>query len=377
MRRRNATPLLLAIGLAVCAQPALAQAWAGRGRAQGVVEDEAGNPIEGAEVTLRMGEEEDGPEPAFTDEKGRWLAAGLAGGNWTAVIEKEGFIGAQGPVYVTEFGAAQALEVTLQASPYAAIDVGDQLLEAGKPAEARAEYEKALEGLEPEPAARLRARIGDTHMVEGNYAAAREQYQQALPHIPAEEQAYVVLQLAASYDKEGNYAASRAELEKAIPLLPPPDQGKVLLMMARSHDAQGDRANAIATLERALELEPEDPELLTLIADLLAREGRDVEAEQYLARLPQGADVPPDMLLNQGIRHYNENETEQALAAFDRLVQQDPGMADAYYYRGLTYLAMQRNDEARADFEKHLELAPDGAHAAESRDFLSYLQQNR
>ncbi len=377
MLRRLLTLVLPLAALALTAQGAFAQAWAGRGRAQGVVEDEAGKPIEGAKVTLRMGDEEDGPEPVYTDEKGRWLAAGLAGGNWAAIIEKEGFIGAQGPVYVTEFGTAQALEVTLQASPYAAIDVGDQLLEAGKPAEARTEYEKALAGLEPEPAARLRARIADTYMAEGNYAAAREQYQQALPHIPAEEQAYVFLQTATSYEKEDNQAAARAELEKAIPLLPAEDQGKLLLRIARSYDAAGDRANAVATLERALTLRPDDPELLTVIADLLSREGRESEAEAYLARMPAGAEVPPDMLLNQGIRHYNENEMEQALTAFDRVVQQDPAMADAYYYRGLAHIAMQHNDQARADLEKYLDLAPDGAHATEARDFLSYLQQSQ
>jgi tetratricopeptide (TPR) repeat protein len=377
MLRRNAHRSLVAAVLVLAAQIALAQAWAGRGRAQGVVRDEAGNPIAGATVTLRLGEATDGPPAVTTNDRGRWAAGGLAGGDWVAVIEKEGYIPAQGPVHVNEFGAAEAFEVRLKASPYAAIDVGDRLLEEGKSAEARAEYEKALPGLEPDRAARLTSRIGDTYFAEGNYDAARGAYEEALPLIPAEEQAHLYLQLATIHERQGDTTAARAELERVLPLLPEADQARVLLMIARGYDAENDRASAIAALERALAIEPENAQLLQVIADLLSREGRDAEAEAYLARVPEDTDVPPDLLLNQGIRHYNEGDMQEALRQFDRVVQQDPDGAEARYYRGLAYLGLQRNAEARADLEKYLDLEPDGPHAAEAREFLAYLESSQ
>jgi tetratricopeptide (TPR) repeat protein len=292
---------------------------------------------------------------------------------WTAILEKEGYIGAQGPVAVNEFGTSKQLEVTLDPSPYASIDVGEGLFEEGRYAEARAAYQEALGSLDPEPAARLRSRIGDTYLAEGDTAAARAEYEQALPLIPAEEQAHIRLQMARSYEQEQDWEQARLQYEQVVPLLPADGQAQVLLQIARTHDIQEDRTGAIAALERALAADPDNAPALQLIADLLSREGRDEEAEAYLARLPEDAELPADMLVNAGIRHYNEGRMEEALEQLDRAVTQDAQLADAYYYRGVVLLGLQRNDEAKADLERLLELAPDHPNAAEAKDFLNYL----
>jgi len=63
---RNFQILLIALGLAlVPAFEALAQDWKGRGRVQGKVVDEAGEPIRDATVTIVFGER-GGPEPTKT-----------------------------------------------------------------------------------------------------------------------------------------------------------------------------------------------------------------------------------------------------------------------------------------------------------------------
>ena len=367
-------PLAVAVAL-MLVQPLAAQQWTGRGRAQGQVKGPDGQPLEGVTVTLLFRDTEDGPEPVTTDEDGRWAVGGLAGGAWTAVLEKEGYIGAQGPVNVNEFGAAPMLEVTLEASPYASIDAGEALFEQGRYAEARAAYEEALPGLAPEPAARLRSRIGDTYLAEGDAASARAQYEQCIPHIPAEEQAHIRLQMAKSHEQEESWTAARDQYEQVLPLLDPDGQAQVLLQIARTHDVEENRAGAIAALERALVADADNAPVLQLIADLLSREGRDEEADAYLARLPEGTELPADMLLNAGIRHYNDGSMEEALEQFDRAVRQDPDLPETYYYRGLVYLGLERNDEARADLEKLLELAPNHPNAAEAREFLDFLNQ--
>jgi len=122
------------------------------------------------------------------------------------------------------------------------------------------------------------------------------------------------------------------------------------------------------------ETTPDDVQAIQLIADLLSREGRDEEAEAYLQKLPEDTKLPPDMLLNVGIRLYNEQKYDQALENFNRVVAQNPDLPEAYYYRGLVYLSREANAQARADFEKLIELAPDSQQATEAREFLTYLE---
>ena len=362
---------VVVLGLAI---PGVAQDWAGRGRAHGQVRDPEGTPLEGVQVTLRLSTDlEAGPDPVQTNSKGRWAVGGLKGGLWTVIIDMEGFMGSQGQVRVAEGSPTEAIVISLTRDPFASIGVGDRLLEAGDYAGARAEYQKALPNLEPGPAARLRSRIGDTYLEEGNLAAARSEYEQALAHIELGEQAHIRLQMANSYQREERYTEAREEYKRALPLLSPEGQAEVLKTVARSHDLEGNRDQAIATLERAVEVKPDDSQLLMLIADLLTRADREVEAKEYLSRLPEDVELPADMLLNIGIRFYNEGEIEEAYTHFNRAAEQNPNLAETYYYRGLVRVSRGENDPAKADFHKLLELEPDSEHAPEAKEFLQYL----
>lgn len=372
MSKRRLT--LAAILLPMAIHPVMAQDWAGKGRAAGRVVTEAGEAVEGAMVTLVQLSSNNGPEPFATNKKGRWSYLGLGGGTWKVVIQAEGFKISEGTVPVNEFTANPPVEITIYANPYAAIDVGDTAFEAGDFAAARAEYEKAAAGLDPAPAARLRARIGDTYYQEGNMAAARGEYEKALPHIEPGEQVHIRLQLANSYQQEQQYAKARAEYEKALPLLTPEGKVQVMMSVARGQDLEGDRSAAIATLEKANETAPANGAVLQLLADLLTREGRENEARAYLDQMPEDAELPTDMVLNIGIRLYNEGDTDKAYEYFDRAVREDPTLAESYYYRGLVRLSRSENDGATADFKKLLELDPASSHAGEVKEFLAFLE---
>lgn len=361
--------------LSVLAVPTWGQDWAGRGRAHGSVKGPDGNPLEGVKVKLHMsGDPDSGPEPVYTDKKGRWAAGGLAGGAWTVLLDLEGYLPSQGSVHISEFDPGEPIKVVLEPNPFASIGVGDSLLESGDYAAARVEYEKALPLLEPEGAARLRSRIGDTYLAEGDYEAARKEYEQALTHIEPGEQAHIRLQMANSYQSEQRFTEARAEYEKVLPLLEPDGQVQVLATVARSYDLENNRDQAIATLERALEIKPGDAQLLPLIADLLTRAGREVEAQEYLTQLPEDAELPADMVLNIGIRFYNDGNMDQAYEHFNRAVAQNPDLAETYYYRGLVRLSRGENDLAKADFLKLLELEPDTPRKAEVQEFLDFLE---
>ena len=311
----------------------------------------------------------------MTNEKGRWSFLGMQGGSWKVLIDKEGFLPSEGTLYVNEFQPGKAVVITLERDLASSIQKGEELLGAGEFAAARVEYEKAMPAMDDVGKARLRSRIGDTYMMEGDFEAARAEYKACLPFIAPEEQTHIRLQMANSYQQEGNYDEARSEYQAILPSLSPEGQAQVLRTVAQGYGMQGDNAAAIETLERVVELAPGDPTVLQLLADLLMREDRGDEAEKYMDMLPEDVELPTDMVLNMGIRLYNEGSMGEALEYFEQAVEENPEEPEARYYRGLTYLSQGRNDDAKADFHKLLEIDPDSSHRTEVEEFLSFLEQ--
>lgn len=372
MRWKSLLFVLLAL---IVAAPLAAQDWVGRGRAHGEIVDEEGNPIQGAKVTLHLpGRPDAGPEPTTTKKNGRWAFGGLTGGDWTVVIEAEGYITSEGSFRVNEFAAAQPLRVELQKDSFAGIQTGQDLIDQGRYAEARTHFEEVLPEMDPRQQAQLHALIGTTFYQEQNYQSAVDSYERAMPGLTDEEKVSIRLRLGDAYLQLGQHEKARQIYEESLAGLPPEGQNQVLLAIARTYDVQGDRDQAITSVQRILENDPENVQALQLIADLLGRAGREDEAQEYLDRIPEDEELPADMLLNQGIRFYNEQKLDEAKANFDRVLRQDGSLADAYYYRGLVNLAQGDNAAALADFQKYGEMAPDGPYAADVQQFVEYLE---
>jgi len=371
----TARKLALSLALLLLAVPALAQDWAGRGRAVGKVVDQQGNAIEGAKITLHLPDRpEDGPEPLYTNKKGRWSYLGLDNGTWVVVIEKEGYVTSEGSFQVNEFGTAKPLTTKIKKNPFDSVRVGQDLIDQGKYAEARDKLREALPDMDEHQQAQIGALIGNTYYEEGNYAEAAQAYQDAMTNLSPEEQTSIRLRLGDCHLQQGQFDKARSVYRDAMSSLGPEGQQQVLLAIARTYDQQGDRDQAIASVRKILEISPDNVQALQLIADLLSRQGKEDEAQKYLDQIPDSEELPADMLLNQGIRFYNNQKLDQALDNFDRVVRQDPSMADAYYYRGLVYLNKSDNEKAIADFKKLLELAPDGQYSSDAKQFLEYLE---
>jgi|GEM_PF-6262046 len=99
---------------------------------------------------------------------------------------------------------------------------------------------------------------------------------------------------------------------------------------------------AIADMDAAIELDPDNPELYVLRGQIV-------------------------ILLY---------EWDRVLADYNHAIELDPDYADAYYYRGiLHYTAWEGlREDALADFERYLELAPDGEHAQEAAANVTEIQ---
>jgi tetratricopeptide (TPR) repeat protein len=317
--------MLVVAGLLASAGSLSAQAWAGRGRVQGEIRDEQGKPLEGARITLRKGTERvdpkvEGPKPISSNKNGKFSFLGLAQGAWGILIEKEGFMPSEGQIQVNEFAVAQPINITLKVIPK---EVQQQAAAASGNAQAKAAFEK-----------------GNADLQAGRYADARASFEKGL-----------------------------SLLEEKDPVL----HVSVLRAIADSYSREGNTGKAIESLKRALEIDPNDAASLQIIATVLVNSGREKEAEAYIARLPEGTKIDPNSLLNVGIKLYNEKEFNGAIERFDRVVKENPDLATAYYYRGLTFLALNKTAEAKADFQKLLDLEPNHPNAADAREFIKSL----
>ena len=317
MRHKNLVfPLLLLMLLA--GLPTFAQEWAGRGRMHGEVKDDQGRPVEGAQVWMRHGDATidpanpgEGPKPVTTKKNGKWSFLGLAQGSWRVLILKEGFLASEGSVKVNESGPPpQAIMINLKpmSAAQAAAQQGPSVLDI---------------------------------IEEGNQLLTQEKFTEA-----------------------------RAAYEKALAQLDPENHPPILRGIARTWFQENQPDKAVQVLQQALQIKPDDAESLRLTINLLVAQGKEKEAQEYIARLPQGQTVDPATLLNIGIKHYNEGNMPEALAEFNKVVSENPSLPDAYYYRGLAYLASGKTAEAKADFQKLLELDPKHANADEAREFL-------
>lgn len=319
MRVRRFAIQTLSLLLLLMAVSVQAQDWAGRGRAQGLVTTAEKKPVEGAKVTLRL--DSAGPAPIMTDKKGRWSFLGLATGTWTVTIEKEGFNTAEGPIKIVaeSVGPGEMARTTLNP---AAVAQQQQPSEASKKgAEVRAALER-----------------GNANLLAQKYAEARAEYEAAM-----------------------------AQIEDPASHVP------ILRSIASSYFGEAKPDEAVATLEKALVIAPDDQESLRLITTVLINSGKEEQAATYKARITGDFKVDPSILLNKGIEQYNKGDYEKAMQYFEQVVAENPGSADAYYYRGLTYLATGKTAEAKADFTKVLEIDPNHARAADVKEYLANL----
>jgi tetratricopeptide (TPR) repeat protein len=314
MRARSLPLFVAAVLLSASTLPG--QDWRGKGRAEGYVKDADGQPITDARIDLTR---DSGAGPSTkTDKKGHWAVMGLIGGKWNVDISAPGYETRKTIMGVQEAGRTPPLEVQLQkaaAPAQAAVEAG------GK--DVRAEVTAAVE--------------------QGNRLIG-----------------------------EKKYAEARAEYEKALAILP--DSAPLWKGVAQTYHAEGNSAREEESLRKVVQLEPGDADAQILLADNLVNQGKTAEGKAILDGLAPGAIRDPAVYTNLAIVFMNKSKPEEARATMTKAIDLDPSLADSYYYRGLASVQAKKNAEAKADFTKYLELAPNGPQAKEVKEMLQALK---
>jgi Tfp pilus assembly protein PilF len=317
-RRFGAGVLFATLAALAAGSPAaVGQDWKGKGRLEGKVVNEKGEPVGKAQLVFRLKGKDNGPS-VETDAKGRFAYFGFASGDWDVDVSASGYITRKTSVHISELTRIPPMEIKLEAQPQAPPPQA-----AGLPKDSKAEI------------------------------------------IPIIEKGNALLE-------QKDYAGARAEYEKALASVP--DNPIILRAIARTYYGEKNLDQAIAALKKASEKDPSDTDTTLLLANLELERGNVEEGKALLEKVPAESIKDPGVFLNAGIVFLNKKNPAGAWEQFDRAIKVKPDEAEAYFYRGLAGVQLKKNAEAKADLQKYLQMEPNGAQAADAKELLKSIR---
>ena len=422
MRRfnRSIVCFLCAAAMVAFANDAAAQAG---GRISGKVADQAGNPIEGVQVTAISPSMESFKVEKTTNKKGKFVLAFAdstmsyvielkkegyqtivapidpvagqtqlveyvllpAAGNEQAAAEKAALSGAGRAILVYNEGveAQRAGDLELAAKKFSeAASVNPELAAAhtslaavalmrGDDAAAAAEAEQAL-AIDPTDARALQLRY-DAYRLAGDQEKAKEA-EQALRELGglSETAARIFNEGAEAYNG-GDVTTAISKFQQAADLDPNLVQAR--LVLAKLFFSQGNLSEALARAEEVIALEPGNNDALRIAYDSARRLG---DTEKAATALDGLAVSDPEWaatgLFQLAVELYNGDRMEEAAQALERVLQVQPDNARAHYLLGVALFNIGQTVPAAQHLQRFLELAPDDPDAAIAKDLLSYAQ---
>jgi tetratricopeptide (TPR) repeat protein len=249
------------------------------------------------DVVVNLELQSRGSTTVKTDKKGKWVLGGVAAGTWNIDFEAPGYV-------------AKKVSVSLPAESSRLPPIQVTLQKAGP------------QGPPPEVLEAIKK--GDEAYKAGRYPEARQEYERLLTLRP-DLALTLHEQIARCYNQEGNY---EKELEH---------------------------------LQHLLDADPASVQLKALMAQEALKGGMLERGMALLRQIDETTIKDPNVFFNIAVLFLNQQKGEQAIPYLTKAVALDPTYVDGYFQRGLAYLGLQKNAEAKADFTKVLELAAPGS----------------
>ena len=357
MRRMIGAAAALGLALAVAAQNV--------GRISGTVYDLNSKPWPGVSIEIKS-EQSGTSYTTKTDKKGQYVQVGLASGIYTITFRNdEARVNYEVRVRV---GMGGPDDVTQDVNFKEVISKNPQYTEAmKKQEEEKQKYENMKAHFQNGVAA-----MNEAQQVKGSLATvAPDQkttlqaklsslYQTAITEFQAAEQAagpkepnlaLVLANLGVAYESAGNYQEAANYFQKATELKP--TQANYFLSLGTNLARVGKMAEAGSACDKAAALDPANPAACWR---------------------------------NVGIVLYNENKVKEAVEPLRKASQLDPKNADTWYLLGAALLNTMGSKVVGGKivpviapgtaeaYQKCLELAPNGPHAAEAQAALDTLK---
>jgi predicted Zn-dependent protease len=181
------------------------------------------------------------------------------------------------------------------------------------------------------------------------------------------------LQRAANIAQTGKIAEARKIYEDLLARYPQVYQLEGFI--ARTYAAENDVPKALEHLKINLEKEPNNVELKLFHAELLMESGDKAGAKAILDSVDMTQAKDPYTYINHAINLINDKKGLEAADLLTKLMAQFPTANELYYYRGRAYVSAEKLDEARADLEKFVTLAPTAKEAPDAKKILEQLKK--
>lgn len=181
------------------------------------------------------------------------------------------------------------------------------------------------------------------------------------------------LQRAATLAQGGKFAEARKIYEDLLAKYPQIHQLQGFI--ARTYAAENNFPKALEHLKINLEKEPDNVELKLFHAEMLMESGDKAGAKAILDGIDMTQVKDPFTYVNHAINLINDKQPLEAVDLLTKLIAQFPTTNELYYYRGRAYVAAEKLDEARADLDKFVTLAPTAKEAADAKKILEQLKK--
>jgi tetratricopeptide (TPR) repeat protein len=171
---------------------------------------------------------------------------------------------------------------------------------------------------------------------------------------------------------EQKFEEAAAEYEKAMVALP--DNASLKLALSQAYSEAGDTAKAIEPLIAIYKADPHNSAAAIRLAVLFTEDAHPEKAKKILDALPLESVTDPAPFISLGVDFMNKGKGQDAWNYFDKAVKVAPEAHEGYYYRALSEMQMHKNDAARVDLKKVIELAADSDEAKDAKDLLAELE---
>lgn len=297
----------------------------GKGRINGLVQDEAGAPIANAKIKVTSLADLNIEFNTIADETGKWALLGLGTGMWRVMASAEGFYPAFMDIDVKQLQRnpevvlalkkiAQSEMPTIQdEASFSLFEQGNQFFVEKKYNEAISAYEQFLEA-NPD-AYQTYLNVGNCYKEKGDLDEALEEYTKVLERAREEKE-----------DLSGNEIAARA-----------------LAAIGEVYLKKEDYENAQKYFKNSIEIYPKD--------EVLA--------------------------YNVGEIYFSNHRIDEALHYFELSKQIKPDWESPYLKLGYVYLNKGDFAKAEENLKKFLEMAPESPEAPNVRSIIDYLEKKK
>ncbi len=152
-----------------------------------------------------------------------------------------------------------------------------------------------------------------------------------------------------------NWAVARENYEKILALRP--DLGpQVYQKLAQAHAGEKNTAKAIEYLELSIAADPSRMDLRFAAAQSALEAGLKEKGLEFLNGVDDAAVKGPDGYFNIAVYFLRQSDAPNAIVYFSKAIVKDAQLAEAYYWRGMSYVRDGKLAEAKADMQKTVEL---------------------